>query len=117
MKKDRYFLIQDIGCETIVEVVSRKEVLSWLDEYLENLPYEWFDASDDTFSILYKDGNYDYINEDYDGHKIKRQNIASIVYTNVCTDMVYGNFEINEYGVVTPAFEEKIANTNIIEIK
>ena len=117
MKKDRHFLIQDIGCETVVEVVSRKEVLSYLDEYLENFQNEWFDASDDTFAILYKDGSYEYINEDYDGHKIKRQNIASIVYTNACTDMVYGNFEINEYGVVTPAFEEKIADTNIIEIK
>lgn len=117
MKKDRRFLIQDIDCETLVEVTSRKEVLSWLDEYLENLPNEWFNASDDAFAILYKDGSYDYINEDYDNHKIKRQNIVSIVYTNACTDIVYGNFEINEYGVVTPAFVEKISDANIIEIK
>ena len=117
MKKDRRFLIHDIDCETLVEVMSRKEVLSYLDEYLDNLLYDWFDGSDDSFSILYKDGSYDYINEEYNGHKIRRQHIASIVYTNACTDIVYGNFDINEHGVVTPAFEEKIAVSNITEIK
>lgn len=117
MKKDRRFLVKDIDCEVIVEVTTRKEVLEWMDEYLENLPYEWFDGSNDCFYILYKDGTYDCINEDYDGHKIKRINITSIVYDNAETSMVYGNFEINEYGVVTTAFEEKIAQDNIIEIK
>lgn len=51
-----------------------------MDEYLENLPDEWFDGMNDCFYILYKDGTYDCINEEYDGHKIKRINIASIVY-------------------------------------
>ena len=117
MKKDRRFLIKDIDCEVLVEVMSRKEALELLDEYLENLTYEWFDGSDDCFHILYKDGSCDCINEEYDGHKIKIRDIASIVYDNACTSMVYGNFEINEYGVVTTAFEEKIAEENIIEIK
>ena len=117
MKKDRRFLVKVIEVEVLVEVMSRKEVLSWLDEFLENLPYDQFDGSEDYFHILYKDGSYDYINEEYDGHKIRKQNIASIVYDNACTSIVYGNFEINEYGVVTTAFEEKIADTNIIEIK
>ena len=117
MKKDRRFLIKDIDCEIVVEVISRKEVLSWMDQYLENLPYEWFDGSDDCFHILYKDGSYDCINEDYDGHKIRRQNIASIVYDNPCTSIVYGNFAINEYGVITTAFEEDINKTNIVEVK
>lgn len=116
MKKDRIFLIKDIDCKVLVEVMSRKEVLEWMDEYLENLPYEWFDGSEDCFQILYKDGSCDYINEEYDGHKIKRQNIVSIVYDNACTSIVYGNFEINEYGVITTAFEEKIAEENVIEI-
>lgn len=116
MKKDRVFLIQDINCKTYVEIVSRKEVLSWLDNYIDNIIYDWFDGTEDCFQILYKDGSTDYIYEDYDGHKVKRQNIASIVYNNPETSIVYGNFEINEYGVVTPAFEEKIADINIIEI-
>lgn len=117
MKKDRRFLVKDIDTEILVEVMSRKEVFGWLNEYLENLPYDWFDGSDDCFHILYKDGTYDYINEEYDGHKIKKQNIVSIVYDNPCTSIVYGNFEVNEYGVVTTAFEEKIADNNIIEIR
>lgn len=117
MKKDRRFLVKDIDTEILVEVMSRKEVLDWLNEYIENLPYDWFDGSDSCCHILYKDGSYDYINEEYDGHKIKKQNIASIVYDNPCTSIVYGNFEVNEYGVVTTAFEEKIADSNIIEIR
>lgn len=117
MIKDRTFLIQDINHKMLVEVMkTQKEIFGWLDEYIENLSFDWFDGSNDCFYILYKDGGLDCVNEEYDGHKIKRKNIASIVYTNACTDMVYGKFEINEYGVVTPSFEEKIANTNIIEI-
>ena len=116
MKKYRIFLIQDIDCKLTVEVNSRKEVLSYLDEYLDNLPNEWFDGSDECFHILYKDGMIDSINEEYDGHKIRRQNIASIVYDNPCTSMVYGNFEVNEYGVVHPVFEESISDINIVEI-
>lgn len=119
MKKDRTFLIQDIDCETIIEVAStQKEMFdNYIDNYIENLEYDWFDGSDDCFHILYKDGTYECINQEYDGHKIRRNNIASIVYTNACTDIVYGNFEINQYGVVTTAFEEIIADTNIVEVR
>ena len=109
------FLIKDIDCEMIVEEVSRKEVLGWMNEYIENLVYDWFDGSDQAFLILYKDGTTDYISEDYDGHKIRRTNIASIVYDNPCTSMVFGNYAINEYGVVTTSFEMIIATDNILE--
>lgn len=115
--KTRTFLIKDIDCETIVELASRKEIFDWMDEYIDNSKYDWFDGSEDSFAILYKDGTEDIIDEDYDGHKVKRINIASIVYTNSCTDMVYGNFEMNEYGVVTPSFETVIDSTNIAELK
>ena len=40
-----------------------------------------------------------------------------MVYTNACTDIVFGNFEMNEYGVVTPSEIEIIDNINIVEIK
>lgn len=114
--KVRTFLIKDIETAVIVEVTSRKEILAWMNELLENTEYDWF-QSDDAFMILYKDGTEDYISqESYDGHKVKKQNIASIVYSNDCTNMVYGNFEINEYGVVTTAFEETIATENIQEV-
>lgn len=118
MVKRRYFLIKDINEKVIIEVLDRqKDIFDYIDEYIENLAYEWFDPSDDSFEILYKDGNEDTINLDYDGHKIKRKNIVSMVYNNTCTSIVYGNFEINEYGVVYPSVIEKIASENIIEIK
>lgn len=113
MKKT--FLIKNIDCEMIVEEETRKEIMSWLDEYIENSSYDWFDGSDQAFSILYKDGTTDFINEEYDGHKVRRTNIASIVYDNPCTSMVFGNYEINEYGVVTTSFAMNI-NEGIEEI-
>lgn len=114
---NRTFLIKDIDYTIVLEPTTRKNILSYLDEYLENLKYDFFDPSDDVFIILYKDGSTDYINEDYDGHKIRRQHIASMVYTNAYSDMVFGNFEMNEYGIVYPAFEEKLASENIVELK
>ena len=116
-KSERHFMIQDINCISIVEIFSRsKDIFDWLDDYIENLHYEWFESSDESFSILYKDGTQDYIDENYDGHKIKKQNIQSMIYNNPCTSMVYGAFEINEYGVVTTSVIEKISDVNIKEI-
>lgn len=116
-KAERTFKIEDIDCEVTVEVVGKqKDIFDFVDEYTENLVYDWFDGSDDSFEILYKDGTTDYIDEEYDGHKIKRNNIKAMVYNNACTAVVYGNFEINEYGVVYAAETEKIADTNITEV-
>ena len=112
----RTFLIKDINYKIVVEPTTRKNILSYLDEYLENLEYDFFDPSDDCFAILYMDGSVDYINEDYDGHKIRRQHIASMVYTSSYSDMVYGKFEMNPYGVVYSAFKEQIDDTNIVEL-
>ena len=115
--KERIFKIEDIDCEVTVEIVNRqKDIFDLIDEFTENLRYSWFDADDDTFQILYKDGTEDYIESDYDGHKIKRNNISSIVYNNACTSIVYGSFEINEYGVITAAENTTIADSNITEI-
>lgn len=115
--KRRTFLIKDIDSEIIVEPVkTRKEIFDWMDEYIENFDFEWFDPCDDSFSILYKDGSMDFVDDGYDGHKVKKQNIASMVYSNACSYIVFGNFEMNEYGVVTPNETEIIDNTNIIEI-
>lgn len=107
----------DVDCDSIVESVStQKEFFSYVDEYLYNLQYDWFGGSDDTFEILYKDGSRDYINEEYDGHKIRRNNIISMVYNNACTAIVYGGFSINEYGVVTTSETVNIAKCNLKEI-
>ena len=117
--KTRIFLIEDINCDIIVDFATRKELLSYLDEYTENCLYNWFDGSDQQFTILYNDGTYDCINEEYDNHKIKKQNIKAICYDNPCTTMIYGHFSINEYGVVTVSEDEQdyISEWNIKEIK
>lgn len=114
--KIRRFLIKDIDVMMTVEVTTRKEVLSYLDQYLENFQYEYYDPSLDCFRIFYKDGTMEYVDENYDGHKIKRQHIAAIVYDNPEDSIVFGNFEINDCGVVSPLFEEQIADDNIVEI-
>ena len=115
--KERVFKIEDIDCECIVEVVSKqKDILDLVDEYVENLQYDWFNGSDDSFHIVYKDGTETFIDENYDGRKVKRKNIVSMVCNNPCTAIVYGDFEINEYGVVTAAEKTVISEQNITEI-
>ena len=117
--KERTFLIKDIDCEVIVEVMSKqKDILSILEEYIENLDFDWFDGSDDSFDILYRDGTSAHISETfYEGEKIKRNNIVSIIHNNPCTYTVYGPFKINEYGVVTVSDAEIIDTSNLIELK
>lgn len=113
--KTKTFLVKDLDCEMFVEETTRKEILDYMEEYIENLNYDWFDGSDSAFAILYKDGSSDCINEEYDGRKIKKTNIESIVYDNPCTSMVFGHYSINECGVVSPEFETMI-DSNIEEV-
>lgn len=113
--KRRTFLITDINEQMVVEEITRKDALSYIDEHLENIGYN-NDMSDYAFSILYKNGNIDCVaGNDYDGHKITRINIESIVIDNPCTSMVYGNYKINQYGVVNPSLEMQI-DSNIKEL-
>ena len=95
--KRKTYHIVDIDCDIIVEETTRKEVFSYMDEYIENFQNEWFDASDESFHILYADGTYDDIDQNYDGHRIRKQNIISMVYDNPGTSIVYGPYEINYY--------------------
>lgn len=120
--KRRYFYMKDIECTIKVEEITRKEMLSWLDDFtkcvLENNYYKsrFYYVEDDVYEILYKDGTTDYIDENYDGHKIRKQNIAAIVNSNAESYMTYGKYEVSETGAVYAAFEEKIDDTNIIEV-
>lgn len=113
--KSRCFVIKDIDEKMYVEETTRKDILGYIDEHLENIESE-NDMSDYAFRILYKDGSTDAVSgNDYDGHKIKRINILSIVVDNPCTSITYGNYTINQYGVVNPSSEMEIDN-NIIEV-
>ena len=98
IKKTDTYNIEGIKIE-VVNVTTRKDILDYLDEYLENLEYEWFDATDELFEIIYKDGSTEYIGSDYKGQKIRRNNIKSMLYSNPCDYIVYGEYEMNEYGV------------------
>lgn len=86
----------------IIEVenmTTRKDVLDLLNQYIENFNDEHFDATDESFEIIYKDGSAEYISSDYDGQKIRRNNIKSILYSNPCDYIVFGEYEMNKYGV------------------
>lgn len=103
-KEIKTFHIEDINCTIEIEIMStQKDVFDWLEQYIENLQYNWFDATDENFQILYKDGTTEYIDNFYDGHKICRKNIKSMVYSNTEDYIVYGCYEINKYGVVNVA--------------
>lgn len=98
----RYFYIPDIDSTMCVEIMTKKYMLDLIDETLR------FNLTDDEciFDILYKDGTEVRIDEN--NRKYKKSGIIAISNDNGSTVQVYGNFEINENGVVYPAAEEKI---------
>lgn len=114
--KIRKYHIIDLDCDIEVEETTRKEILGWLNDFLENLQYDWF-VSDDVFMILYSDGKEEYISQDtYDGHPIRKIGIVSMVYSNPEDDVVFGSYSINDCGVVTPSVFMNI-DDNIQEVK
>ena len=105
----RYFYMPDIDSTMCVEIMTKKYMLDLIDETLR------FNLTDDEciFDILYKDGTEARIDEN--NRKYKKSGIIAIVNDNGTTVQVYGNFEINENGVVYPAAEEKI-DENLSEV-
>ena len=101
----RYFYIPDIDSTMCVEIMTKKYMLDLIDETLR------FNLTDDEciYDILYKDGTEVRIDEN--NRKYKKSGIIAISNDNGTTVQVYGNFEINENGVVYPAAEEKIDET------
>lgn len=117
----RKFLIQDIDAMCYVEETTRKEVFSYLDNYLEVLEDakerpDIYQGEDESFAILYSNGLSEFITQDYDGHPIRRIGIVSMVYSNSEDSIVFGPYSINEYGVVTPSDEMSI-DPNIVEVE
>lgn len=114
-KEDSIYKIVDLDVNIIVEHFSRKYLLSSIDDYIENIQYGYEDA-DTTYSILYADGTTDYIDSEYDGHKIRKINIVSIIENNSCTSIVFGGYEINDCGVVSTSDKISIDTSNIVQI-
>ncbi len=104
----KVYRIEDDGFETevYIETATRRELLDLLDDTINS--WNLGANCDDVFEILYKDGTTEYINQEYDGHKIRRTGIASIVYDNMYNYMTYGPIEFNMCGFVKPAFENCI---------
>ena len=109
MKKKEY-LIKGFDDLKIVVLESKiqKEILEILDELLENEKL-WIEGDthidnpfkDEAFHILYKDGStYDKLDGIEDGI-YKKKNIKAIIYDNPYDTWVYGEYKVNEYGVVT----------------
>ena len=88
---------------TVEECSTQKEILNLLDEMLDNVNngYDWnYEFENDSFYIEYNDGTSYYAGEYEDLGTYRKKNIHRIIYTNACTTMVYGDYEVNEYGVV-----------------
>lgn len=89
---------------TIRRAKSYREVLGLLDEYIYNL--SCFNSGETIsedyifgthFEILYQDGSQEYIDDSYDGHKIKRQHIIGIVCDGLDVTIVKGKYMSDNY--------------------
>ena len=104
------FYIEDVDCTFEVIETTRKEVLSYIDMIIDNIRmkeeiaknggFDNIDVSDMVGYILYKDGTSEYIDESFDGHKIRRTNIQSAMYEDGWETRTFGEYEVNECGVV-----------------
>ena len=114
MKNERYFYSKEIDATLTVSYESRKTLLEMIDEMVKmmNSSEGYRDCQ---YGILYKDGSADIIDEEFDGHKIRRTNIKSIVYTDGSGVMVYGHFEVNDALSVT-ASDEDVVDESIEEV-
>ena len=94
---------------------TRKDLLGYIDEFIENLEYG-YDMSDFSYSILYDNGDNVFLSEDwYEGEKLRRTHIVSIVGTNPEEDVVFGSFELSDEGQVYVDSQEKISD-NFMEL-
>ena len=77
--------------------ISRKEMMSHLNDYLINWKYrqgkdsrDWRYSDEGTFHIKYNDGTTKYIHDqDYHGEKIKKSGIVSIEYWDSCSHLYW----------------------------
>lgn len=94
---------------------SRKEVLRDLDMF-DFDPEFW----EDSLYIEYKNGTYFYVGSDGEIEgKLKRNNIKTVIYSNACTCVIYGEYKIyniddieEEYSEETDS-EEKFWNVDV----
>ena len=108
MKKKEYYVADVDTWIDVWETKKQKEILDVLDESLE-MEKLWIDGNphvcnpfeDDSFYILYNDGSSYCKMDGIEDGVYKKKNIKAIVYSNACDTWVYGEYEVNEYGIVT----------------
>ena len=126
--KDRYFYMADINTTTTIEFGTRKCLLDMIKDFVDQIKFaneveetvdealfmgrSYYVDTDCMVAILYKDGTETIIEHDSDSLSYRKTNIESIVYSDGYQTIVYGNFEINEYGCVTTSRVE-IVSENI----
>lgn len=103
MKKKLYD-IKDFDEKSIVwETKRQKDILSILDEMLENAQdFGWFYTfADDSFYIEYTDGATYEAGSCGEYGNYRKKGISRIIYTNSYDTQVYGAYDVNEYGIVS----------------
>lgn len=96
--------IKDFDEKSIVyETKRQKDILDVLDEMLENAElFGWsYIFENDSFYIEYTDGKTYEANEHTDCGTYKKKGIKRIIYSNANDTQVFGEYEVNEYGIVS----------------
>lgn len=96
--------IKDFDEKSIVyETKRQKDILDILDEMLENATtFGWaYTFEDDHFFIEYKDGTSYEAGECGEYGTYKKKGISRIIYVNANDTQVFGDYEVNEYGIVS----------------
>lgn len=104
MKKVEYDIEGFDDIKSIVyETKRQKDILSCLDEMLENaINFGWeYIFADDSFYIEYTDGSTYEATECGEYGSYKKRNIKRIIHINANDTMVYGDYVVNQYGNVS----------------
>lgn len=104
MKKIEYPIADLPELKSVVwECTRQKDILCILDEMLDKVnTFGWsYIFADDSFYIEYKDGST--YSADYSGEYgiYQKRNIHRIIYVNDNDTQVYGDYYIDELGIVS----------------
>lgn len=101
--KKKLYSIEGMEEKSIVyETKRQRDILDVLDEMLEGVDtFGWeYTFEDDSFFIEYKDSSTYSADFFEECGKYKKKGIKRIIYTNVHDTMVYGEYNVNEFGDV-----------------
>lgn len=108
------FKIKDLDLVACIYHDTKKNIIQNLKWFIDDLkdidrkldrnyPVDLTSLNDISYDILYKDGREESICGDYDYHKIDYNAICCIIENNPNECLVYGNYTINEHGIIYPS--------------